>query len=146
MAETELAQAARAIALAARNLERAASTRDLTLAQYRVLAQVAAGDERSTLLADRLAVAKPTITAVVDGLVERGYLERSSVDGDRRSIRIAVTKSGRQALRAAEAEMAGSLEGILEHVGDRDAVLRALAALDDAMRVRMEMRLKQVRA
>ena len=142
MADTELAQAARAIALAARNLERAASTRDLTLAQYRVLAQVAAGDERSSLLAERLAVAKPTITAVVDGLVERGYVERSSVDGDRRSIRIAVTKAGRQALRAAEAEMTESLDAILEHVGDRNAVLRALAALDDAMRVRMETRLK----
>src|SRR5438552_4086542 len=38
MRETNLAQAARAIALAARNLEKAASTRDLTLAQYRVLA------------------------------------------------------------------------------------------------------------
>ena len=142
MADRELAQAARAIALAARNLERAASTRDLTLAQYRVLAQVAAGDERSSLLAERLAVAKPTITAVVDGLVERGYIERSSVDGDRRSIRIAVTKAGRQALRAAEVEMTESLDAILEHVGDRDAVLRALADLDDAMRVRMETRLK----
>jgi DNA-binding MarR family transcriptional regulator len=142
MAASELAQAARAIALAARNLERAASTRDLTLAQYRVLAQVAAGDERSSLLAERLAVAKPTITAVVDGLVERGYLERSSVHGDRRSIRIAVTKSGRQALRAAEVEMTESLAGILEHVGDREAVLRALADLDNAMRVRMEARLK----
>ena len=146
MPNTDLAQAARAIALAARNLERAASTRDLTLAQYRVLAQVAAGDERSTLLAERLAVAKPTITAVVDGLVERGFLERSSVDGDRRSIRIAVTKSGRHALRAAEAEMTEALDGILGHVGDRDAVLRALTDLDNAMRVRMELRLKQVRA
>jgi DNA-binding MarR family transcriptional regulator len=142
MADRELAQAARAIALAARNLERAASARDLTLAQYRVLAQVAAGDERSSLLAERLAVAKPTITAVVDGLVERGYLERSSVDGDRRSIRIAVTKAGRHALRAAEVEMTESLDAILEHVGDRDAVLRALADLDDAMRVRLETRLK----
>jgi DNA-binding MarR family transcriptional regulator len=144
--ELGLAQAARAIALAARNLEKAASMRDLTLAQYRVLAQVAAGDERSTLLAERLAVAKPTITAVVDGLVERGFLERSSVDGDRRSIRIAVTKPGRQALRAAEAEMTEALAGILEHVGDRDAVLRALADLDNAMRVRMELRLKGVQA
>jgi DNA-binding MarR family transcriptional regulator len=144
--ELGLAQAARAIALAARNLEKAASARDLTLAQYRVLAQVAAGDERSTLLAERLAVAKPTITAVVDGLVDRGFLERSSVDGDRRSIRIAVTKPGRQALRAAETEMTESLAGILDHVDNRDAVLRALADLDNAKRVRMEMRLKAIKA
>ena len=62
-----LARAARALALAARSLERAAGRVDLTLAQYRVLALIAAGDERASLLADRLAVAKPTITAVVDG-------------------------------------------------------------------------------
>ena len=65
----------RALALAARKLERA--TGDLTLAQYRVLALVAGGDERSSLVAERLAVAKPTITAVVDGLVERGLPRRA---------------------------------------------------------------------
>ena len=87
--------------------------RDLTLAQYRVLALIAAGDERSTLLATGLAVAKPTITAVVDGLVERGFIERGAVDGDRRSIRLGVTKAGTQALRGAEREMAAALERIL---------------------------------
>ena len=67
---SDLPRAARALTLAARALERAAAASDITLAQFRVLALVDAGDERSTLLADRLAVAKPTITAVVDGLVE----------------------------------------------------------------------------
>src|SRR4029079_8814439 len=91
MTDPDLARAARALALSARALERATGECDLTLAQYRVLALVAAGDERSSLLAERLAVARPTITAVVDGLFERGCIERTSVQGDRRSIRLTLT-------------------------------------------------------
>jgi DNA-binding MarR family transcriptional regulator len=142
MTDPDLVRAARALALSARALERAAGECDLTLAQYRVLALVAAGDERSSLLAERLAVARPTITAVVDGLVERGCIERASVKGDRRSIRITLTKPGQQALRAAEREMAGTLERILGHAGDRAALVAALADLDDALASRMHARLR----
>src|SRR5215468_10492109 len=113
MSDTDLRRAVRALAFAARKLERSAG--DLTLAQYRVLALIAAGDERSSLLADRLAVAKPTITAVVDGLVERGFIERGAVRGDRRSIRLSLTRAGVQALRASEKEMAVALETIFGH-------------------------------
>lgn len=139
---SELPRAARALALAARALERAAADRDLTLAQFRVLALIAAGDERSTLLAERLAVAKPTITAVVDGLVERGLVAREAVAGDRRSIRIALTPSGIAALQAAEAEMSETLGRILEHARDRDGLISALLDLDDALAARMEARLR----
>ena len=106
---SDLPRAARALTLAARALERAAAARDLTLAQFRVLALIAAGDERSTLLAERLAVAKPTITAVVDGLVDRGLVAREAVVGDRRSIRVALTPAGVVALRAAEREMSETI-------------------------------------
>src|SRR5258706_1357362 len=111
----DLPRAARALALAARSLERAAAARDLTLAQFRVLALVAAGDERSSLLADRLAVAKPTITAVVDGLVERGFVTREAVAGDRRSIRLALTTSGVAVVHAAQPGMAQGFGRIFRH-------------------------------
>ncbi len=88
----DLHRAARTIALLARTLERAAG--DLSLPQYRVLALVAAGDERATHLAGRLAITKPSVSAVVDGLVERGYLAREPVADDRRAVRLCVTKAG----------------------------------------------------
>src|SRR4051812_35120713 len=138
----DVSRATRALALAARALERAAGERDLTLAQFRVLALVNAGDERSTLLADRLAVAKPTITAVVDGLVERGLVAREAVVGDRRKIRVALTPDGVHALRAAEEEMGETLGRIFEHARERDALLAALLDLDDALARRMEERLR----
>ena len=146
MTDPNLTRAARAVALSARALERAAGTRDLTLAQYRVLALVAAGDERSSLLADRLLVAKPTITAVVDGLVERGLIERTSVTGDRRSIRISLTKPGVHALRAVEKEMSETLARILGEAQDPAAVVAALGDLDDALAARSAARLNEVRA
>ena len=144
-AASDLPRAARALTLAARALERAAAARDLTLAQFRVLALVDAGDERSTRLADRLAVAKPTITAVVDGLVERGFVAREAVVGDRRKIRVALTSAGVDALRAAEEEMGETLGRIFEHARERDALLAALLDLDDALARRMEERLRSER-
>lgn len=131
MTDPDLRRVVRALALAARRLERA--TADLTLAQYRVLALVAGGDERSSLVAERLAVARPTITAVVDGLVERGYLTREAVAGDRRSQRLVVTDPGRAALDASEQSMATAIADVLDDAADRDAVVGALLDLDDAL-------------
>ena len=128
------------MALLGRTLERACA--DLSLAQYRVLAMVASGDERASKLAERLAVARPTVTAVVDGLVDRGYVLREAVVGDRRSIRVSLTPEGALALGAAEEEMTETLGRILEHARERDALLGALLDLDDALALRMEARLR----
>jgi DNA-binding MarR family transcriptional regulator len=137
--EPDLSSAVRALALAARSLERAAG--DLTLAQYRVLAFVAAGHERASIVAEGLALAKPTVTATVDWLVERGLVTREAVAGDRRSVRLAVTRGGAAALRAAEKSMGERLEQVLEHARDRKALLTALCDLDDALASRMRARL-----
>jgi DNA-binding MarR family transcriptional regulator len=129
----------RGLALAARSLEQ--SVGDLTLAQYRVLAFVAAGTERSSLVARGLALAKPTVTAAVDGLVERDLLTREAVEGDRRSLRLAVTPAGAAALQAAEHSMAERLDQVLEHARDPEALVAALCDLDDALAARMRSRL-----
>jgi len=133
------ARAVRGLALAARSLEQAAG--DITLAQYRVLASVAAGAERSSLVARGLALAKPTVTAAVDGLVERDLIIREAVEGDRRSVRLAVTPAGAAALQAAEHSMAERLDRVLEHAADPDALVAALCDLDDALAARVKARL-----
>jgi DNA-binding MarR family transcriptional regulator len=135
----ELREASRAMALLGRTLERACA--DLTLAQYRVLAMVASGDARASKLAERLAVAKPTVTAVVDGLVERGFLRREAVPGDRRSASIVVTRAGRARLAAAEDAMSARLEHLLGAVSDREAFVRGLAEIDAALRSELQDRL-----
>ncbi len=105
-----MSNAVRTVARLARTLECAT---DLSLSQYRVLAAVDDGGERATHVAHALALAKPTVTAVVDGLVERGFLAREPVPSDRRSVRIGLTTAGHLALATAEVVMAAALEAAL---------------------------------
>jgi len=132
---TEEVRAVRAVARLARVLE--CSLDGLTAAQYRVLAAVDAGGERATHLAHGLALAKPTVTAAVDGMVERGLLSREPVVGDRRSLRIALTPAGTEALAAADAAATTRLAAVLAGVDDPHGIVAALAqlapALDGAM-------------
>jgi DNA-binding MarR family transcriptional regulator len=106
-------------------------TGELTLPQYRVLGLLSAGDERSTELAARLAVTKPTLTALIDGLVERGLVIRETADGDRRVVRLSITPAGRDAATTAGAGLRAVLDDVLTRCADADAVL---AVLDDVRR------------
>jgi DNA-binding MarR family transcriptional regulator len=92
----------------------------LTPQQYRILKLAGAGGERSARLAERLAVAKPTLTATADGLVAAGYAQREAEAGDRRVVRLRLTAAGRAAL-----ERAGhGLAGPHDQVHARQRVLR----------------------
>ena len=135
---SDLRDAIRTLARLARLLARASG--DLSLPQYRVLATVSEGDERASRLAERLALARPTITAAVDGLVDRGLLTRSEVAGDRRAVRLTITPAGRKALKAAEEAMAERVGPLFERLDDRGRALAALsdiqAAIDQALEER----------
>lgn len=124
----EEARAVRSVARLGRALE--CVLPDMSLAQYRVLAAVDDGGDRATLLARALTLAKPTVTSAVDGLVERGYLCREPVPGDRRAQRIALTPAGHLALVEAEEAMAGRLTTILEHGSSPAQAVSSLAALE----------------
>jgi DNA-binding MarR family transcriptional regulator len=131
MEERGAMRAVRTVARLARVLECALG--GLTLPQYRVLAAVDDGGERASHLATCLAVARPTVTAAVDGLVDRGYLARQPVPNDRRSIRIALTRSGRQRLAEAEQAMAEALCRVVARGDDPASVLAVLAGLAPAL-------------
>src|SRR5258708_26415046 len=92
----DLSPAVRTLARVARLLERACV--DLSLPQYRVLFHLSQGEERASQLAERLPLAKPTITAAVAGLLERGLLQRPEAVGDPRATQPRPTPAGRQAL------------------------------------------------
>ena len=66
----------RVVARLARQVELALATVDLTLPQYRVLILLGEGKEAASALADKLAVSRPSVTGVVDGLVARGLVQR----------------------------------------------------------------------
>jgi DNA-binding MarR family transcriptional regulator len=123
----DLIDAARAIIRLSRMFERAFD--DLSLAHYRVLASVAAGDSQASRVAARLALAKPTISASVEALCQRGLLVREQVSGDQRAVKLRVTPAGEQLLADTEAAMLARFGQVLERLPESDATVRGLAEL-----------------
>lgn len=121
----------RTFAHMARVLERASG--DLSLAQYRVLALVAAGGERANQLADHLALAPTTITSVVDGLVEWGCLVRAAVEDDRRAARISITPAGLDALAVAEHSIWDRIGELIEGLADPAGFVGECRAINQSL-------------
>lgn len=106
---------------------------ELTLPQYRVLGLLAAGDERASVLAERLAVSRPTVTALVDSLVERGLIDREVAADDRRAVRLSITRAGRRAVAATGRALRTTLDDIVGRCAEPAAVHAALDQLDAAL-------------
>ncbi len=106
----------RAAAWLARRVEVALGTVELTLPQYRALGILAEGSSAASGLAERLAVRRPSITAVVDGLVARGLVDRRQEDDDRRRVSVRLTEEGARTLAGADEAVDSYLEGIAQHL------------------------------
>src|SRR3954470_17167001 len=104
--------APRAVARLAKQVEIALVPLDLSLPQYRVLALLGEGSTASSVLARRLAVSPPSVTAVVDGLVGRGLVEREADPEDRRRLTLLLTRDGAKLLAAADAAAEARLDDI----------------------------------
>ena len=127
--------AARVVARLARQVEHALAEEELSIPQFRLLAYLSHGDEAASRLADKLAVSRPSVTALVDGLVKRGFVERRACEDDRRRIDHVLTAAGRRALEAADRAATKKLDDLAERLpGDalRDA-LDALAAAESSL-------------
>ena len=130
-AEEDVSQLVLTIMRLFRGLERVPS--GLTPQQYRILKLAGAGGERSARLAERLTVAKPTLTATADGLVAAGYMRRDAEPGDRRVVRLCLTAAGRAALARADAAYCGWLDRLLSVTADAGHVLDSFASIDAAL-------------
>jgi long-chain acyl-CoA synthetase len=113
--------AARAAARLAKQVEVALATLDLSLPQYRVLAFLSEGSAAASALAGKLAVSRPSVTALVDGLVARGFVTRQAFELDRRRVDHALTAEGRRALDAADRTVEERLARLAAHLPDGQA-------------------------
>jgi DNA-binding MarR family transcriptional regulator len=123
--------AVRALARASRVLERASG--ELSLAHYRVLSAVASGDERASRVANRLALGKPTVSAAVDSLCQRGLLVREGVEADQRAASLRVTAAGAALLARVETEMIGRIEDLCARTPDGGQLMESLVWLGAAI-------------
>lgn len=132
---TDRAYAVTVIALG-RAIEIAVNESGLTSSQFRALSLVDAGITSGGVLARFLAVRPPTVTTVMNGLVDDGLVSRTRAEDDRRRVDYEVTATGRVALDAANEVADAVLTSLTEAFGadDRKAACAGLdiwrAALD----------------
>lgn len=126
------------VARLAKQVERALHDVNLSLSQYRLLANLAEGPSAASELAERLIVSRPSVTALADGLVERGLVERRPEPGDRRSVIHVLTSSGVEVLRGAEAAIDARMDGLagLLPNGERRRAIGGLGTWQKALDAR----------
>lgn len=95
-------EAAYGAALLAKSVEIALQGVDLSPSQYRLLMFLAEAPSAATALAARLDVTRPSLTALVDGLVARGFVERLPDPDDRRRVTHEISDAGRKAVSSAD--------------------------------------------
>jgi DNA-binding MarR family transcriptional regulator len=104
----------------------------LTPPQYFTLGCLYAEDCLPSHLSHRLKVSMPTVTSVVDGLVTRGLVKRSSEPDDRRRVKLHLTSAGRHLYqkhrKAVEQRLAHALSQLT--VEQQQRLLLALTDLE----------------
>ena len=108
--------------------------------QYRMLKLIGAGGERSARLAEKLAVARPTLTATADSLVAAGLACREAEPGDRRVVRLRLTDAGQAAVTRADTAYSDWFGALLDDTGRREHTISDLQALEMAMTERHRAR------
>jgi DNA-binding MarR family transcriptional regulator len=129
----------RVAAWLSKRVEVALAQVELTLPQYRVLGILAEGSAAASGLADRLAVRRPSITALVDGLVARGFVDRRQEDTDRRRVELRLMPEGVATLARADAAVDEYLVAIAGHLPDKEEAM-ALRSLELWARAMVESR------
>jgi len=123
-------EGARALARLAKSAEMALGGVELSLPQYRVLIFLSEHDAAAaSALASRLDVTRPTITAIVDGLVARGFVERRPAQDDRRRVEHHLTRAGERILAEGDQAIIARLAGVAAHLEPAE-ITQAAAGLE----------------
>ena len=85
----------------------------VSLLRYRILVRLAQEECRSSELAAHTWVSSPTMSSVVESLVQCGWVERHSDPTDRRAAVLRLTSAGRMELQRAEGALERQLTSLL---------------------------------
>lgn len=130
--DTELLGAIRTVIRMARIAQQVCEAGGLTMPQFRALNSAAGGEQRAYELAEYAAVSRPAISALTNGMVKAGLIERSGTAADGRGVLFSITATGLETLRHVERLL---VERFAEVLGDSRAALAALhsAELETAL-------------
>ncbi len=112
------------------------ATHGLRTDQYNVLRLLQGGDSlRMGELSIRLLVDDSTTTRIVDSLEEAGLVHRTQDPSDRRAMRVAITKRGKQQENEADNSVRRVVDRSLQPLTSRERhqLQRSLTALRDAL-------------
>jgi DNA-binding MarR family transcriptional regulator len=121
------------VAVAARSLANVAE--DVTLAQYRVLIELAArGPQRLADLATALGVDRSTATRMCDRLVRKRLVHRRRTNDDRRGVRVSLTAAGGELVAEVSRRRRAEIATIVERMPNAHhrPVVNALRAFAEA--------------
>jgi len=121
-----------AVMRAIRTQMRSRRSVELSVVQFRTLAFLDRRPGASMSdLADHIGLTLPTVSKLVQGLVERGFLRRQSDKNDRRRTALAPTAKGKHILTGARTATRQHLILLLNHLGAKecDALMRGLRLL-----------------
>lgn len=108
----------------------------VTLTQLRILRRLHDGPQCASDLARAVAISAPSLTRLLDRLVEEGYVERSGRESDRRRVDIALSETGRSLIEGHDLIQGSPLEKAVESMdpAKRLALLEALTDFTDRVR------------
>jgi DNA-binding MarR family transcriptional regulator len=108
----------------------------LSFTQMKALFVLAEHDEATVGdLAGRLAMSLPAMSRSVDGLVQRGYVERKECPADRRAKRLALLPQGREVLSRVTAVRQAAIVAFAAELPDAERTALHAALLPIAERI-----------
>ncbi len=108
----------------------------LTHPQYRILAQIDRGVNTVSQIANQHGVSQPAMSKMVQALVVRGLIERSTQAGDRRQAILKLTKKGHSLFRELKGGAAELLGKRLESISTKELreLEEALSSLEKILK------------
>jgi len=139
--DPRLARAARSIVCISRVFEQLCHEAGVSLAQYRLMLFLRHGARRAGELAAKVAIKRPTLTALVAGLEKEKRLRRIADEEDGRGVRIELTPVGLEALEDIELRLSLTVDKICA-LGEHESILGALDQLSHVVDDEVRRRLK----
>jgi DNA-binding MarR family transcriptional regulator len=143
MNDHDRALAIRSIVSFYREFEQVARRSDISLGQYRTLLYLRAGPKNAGAIAAAGEIKKPTVSALLNGLREKGWIETADHPDDARVTQVVLTPAGKARMDAFELELARRIDPLLSDL-DREAFYTALSTATAALRLGTEERQKEV--
>lgn len=118
---------------------------ELSLAQFNLLMAVQAnGEITGSALAAQLGVSPPSVSVMVERLVERGFLVRERSTDDRRKVVIRMSSDEALHFSRIEEQVLASFVGLVEEIGEETAGqwVEVLQRVQQVLQGQMKSRLK----